>query len=827
MPLDDKHTDLPIASVITELKQKLKDNNTLVLNASPGAGKSTYLPITLLDEPWLKGKKILLLEPRRLAVQTIAARLASLLNESVGQTVGYRIRLESKISQQTQLEVITEGILTRRLLQDNALEDVGLVIFDEFHERNIHSDVALALCREAQQILRPDLRILVMSATLNMPELCALLQAPSVVCEGRQYPVEIKYLQAPDLSVLSDYTAQITQQAAQEQKGDILVFLPGEADIKRTQDILQRSLPDFAIHPLYGMLPPQEQFRAIFPHPQGKRKVVLATSIAETSLTIEGVTAVVDSGFGKRQVFDPKTSLSSLETLRITQDAATQRAGRAGRLGPGVCYRLWNAAIQAQMPQHRVAEIQEADLSPLMLDLARWGIDNAYELSWLTPPPKLAAARAQSLLQSLGALEGTKITSHGQKMQSLACHPRMAHMLIKAQDLNLLPLATDIAALLEERDPMPRDTGIDLNLRIEALRRQRINAKWARPFQRIEQLSQYYRRLFQIEATTDSVDPYQTGLLLAYAYPERIACAKPGNNAPFQMASGKLASAGHQDALAHESWLAIAHVDDRPNMGKIFLASPLNPQDLKPLLKKHAVLTWNAKKGGLLAQEELRLGSIVLQIKPMLNPSEDACVQAISEALLKDGAHLLDFNEAFTQWQNRILSAKEWYPLLEFPDVSTQALLQSNATWLGPYLGKVRTPADLKKLPLAEILQHALTYDQQQQLQSIAPEHIQVPSGSNISLQYSAKGEAPILAVRLQEVFGMEQTPRVNQGKIPVLMHLLSPGYKLVQITSDLQSFWNKGYFDVKKDLARRYPKHAWPEDPWVEKAIAGAKKRK
>lgn len=827
MPFDYQHIDLPITEIIPEVQAALKTQNTLIVNAEPGAGKSTLLPITLLDESWLQGKKILLLEPRRLAAQTIAQRLASLIDEPVGQTVGYRIRFDTKVSSKTRLEVLTEGILTRILLQDNALEDVGLVIFDEFHERNLHTDLALALCRESQQILRPDLRILIMSATLNMPELTKLLGAKAVISKGRQYPVSIQYTGEQDERLLPELTGHIVLKALEEQTGDILVFLPGEADIKKTEEILRKTGRDVTIHPLYGQLPPQQQLAAIFPNKQGRRKVVLATSIAETSLTIEGIKVVIDCGFSKKSKFDPKTGLSRLETLPISLDSADQRAGRAGRLSAGVCYRMWSLATHGRLAEHRVAEIQEADLTSLLLDLAVWGVEDVFSLTWLSKPPKLAVVRGLDLLHDLGALEKGKITPHGKKMQALACHPRIAHMLLKAQEEDLLPLATDLAAVLEERDPLPRDSGIDINLRIEALRRFRAQKKQGGVLGRIEQLASIYRRMFSMEAQNDSVQVYETGLLIAYTYPERIACAKPGNNAPFQLASGKWANAGHKDALASESWLAVAHLDDRDGMGKIFLASALDPKDLAPMLKKHEVIAWNAKKGGLIACKELRLGSLVLQSTPLQNPSEEQCIQALVEVIKKDGAHLLSWDENATQWQNRILSLRHWRPNENWPDVSTSKLLLTCSEWLAPYLKNIKTTVDLKKLDLASILQHHLPYEKQHELDRLAPAKIEVPSGSFIALKYSEKGDVPLLEVRLQEVFGLAQTPSVNEGKIPVLMHLLSPGYKLVQITSDLHSFWNNTYFEVKKDLQRRYPKHAWPEDPWVEKAIAGAKKRR
>ena len=813
---------LPVADIIDEVKNHLSNHNTLIVNAPPGAGKSTLLPLTLLDENWLAGKKIIMLEPRRLAAKTIATRMAELWGDKVGETIGYRIRFENRVSTQTKIEVVTEGILTRMLHTDNALENVGLVIFDEFHERSLFADVAMALCREAQQILRPDLRMMVMSATLNMPQLTALLNCPVAVSEGKQYPVEVKYVGEGDAFLLPETTSQVIVKAVKENEGDVLVFLPGEGEIKKCAELLKGKLLDFAIHPLYGQLPQREQFAAIMPNKNGKRKVVLATSIAETSLTIEGVKIVIDSGFARVSKFDPKSGLSRLETVQITKDSADQRAGRAGRLSAGVCYRMWTKANQERMIEHRIPEIMEADLAALVLDMAKWGISNLNQLTWLSPPPKAAVMQAVDVLTNLNALDTNKrITEHGKEIHQLPCHPRIAHMLLKAKQDNAIALATDIAAILEERDPLPKDSGIDINLRIEALRRSRQNNSAGNRFGRIEKVAESYRKMLNQEAENGPVDDHETGLLLAYTYPERIAFARPGNNAQFQLANGKIAAIGHRDNLANEPWLAVAHIDTRDGLGKIFMASPLNPKDLLPLVKEREVITWDTRKGGLIATKDLRIGSIVLQSKPLAAPNEENLVAAISTAIKNEGEELLNFDDAFTQLQNRILSVCKWNQYKDWPDVSTDELLLNNMDWLGFYLPKVKRPDDLKKINLSEALLQYLTWEQQQTLNSLAPAKINVPSGSNIGIEYLANGETPILSVRLQEVFGMADTPTINNGKIPLVLHLLSPGFKPVQVTSDLRSFWNNTYFEVKKELKRRYPKHAWPDDPWIEKAVA------
>ena len=826
MNFDPFKIDLPVVEIIEEVRSKLSDENTLIVNAPPGAGKSTILPLALLDQPFLEGKKILMLEPRRLAARSIATRMADLLGEKVGERVGYRIRFESKVSDQTQIEVLTEGILTRMLQDNNALDGVGMVIFDEFHERSVHADLALALCRESQQVLNEDLRLLIMSATLNIPLLSEKLSAPVVTSEGKQYPVEVFYTGHQDITLIADLTSRTVVKAAKQHEGDILVFLPGQGEIRKCEEILRKELRGFQIHPLYGQLPQRQQLAAIFPNREGKRKVVLATSIAETSLTIEGIKVVVDSGYGRTSKFDPRTGLTGLETVQVSKDSADQRAGRAGRLSPGVCYRMWSEATHLRLDEHRTPEILEVDMASLALELASWGVRNPDTLIWLTPPPKGAFKQAIQILTDLGAIESGNITEHGRQMNRLPCHPRLAHMLIVAEEQDLLPLATDVAAILEERDPLPPGTGIDINLRVEALRKHRKENRQNRRISRIDQVANSYRGLFGVEPEDDPVDDFETGLLLAQAYPERIASSRPGNNAQFQLANGKIAAAGHRDDLAHEQWLAVAHMDARDSMGKIFMASRLDPRDLAPMVKEVEVIKWDREDGGLIATQDLRIGNIVLQSKPLPDPDEGRMMEAVLDAIKHFGEQLLPFDDATTQWQNRVLSLRKWNPDAGWPDVSTESLLITVEDWLSPYLQDIRKPADLKKLDLPQILSSSLEYDMQQKLEDLAPVKMEVPSGSSVKLEYHRDGAPPVLAVRLQEVFGMMETPKVNGGSQSVLMHLLSPGFKPVQVTSDLRSFWADAYFEVKKDLKRRYPKHSWPDDPLMADAVRGVKRK-
>lgn len=825
MSLIDSFRSLPIAAIVPEVRELLASQNTVILHAPPGAGKSTLLPLTLLEEKWLDGKKIVMLEPRRLAASSIAYRMSDMLERPIGHTVGYRIRFDNKVSENTRLEVVTEGILSRMIHRDNALEEVGIVIFDEFHERSIYSDLGLALCREIQQILRPDLRILIMSATLETDPLSRLLSAPVIKSEGKIYPVKIKYQGENDTRFIPEMCVQTILKAYKENTGDILVFLPGQGEIKKAAALLKEKRLDLKTHLLYGQLPHAKQQAAIRPDPSGKRKVVLATSLAETSLTIEGVQVVIDCGFTRSSRFDPNTSLTRLVTTPVSQDAADQRAGRAGRLGPGVCYRLWSKATQHQLAPFRTPEILEADLSVLVLELAKWGAKDVSQLAWLTPPPKGAVSQALELLEELGALENGKITAHGEKIYRLPCHPRISHMLLMSQSDGLETLATDIAAILEEKDPLDEASGLDINKRVEYLRRYRQRPFKRKRLEKIEKIAETYRKILQIKADNGLFDPLASGLLLAHAYPEKIASARPGNQAQFQLANGKIASMSHRDDLAHSPWIAIAQMDDREKMGKIFLAATLDPKDLKPLIRKMEKIIWDSKNGRLIAQEVWKIGQIVLQSLPLKNPDREKTKAALLSAVKSEGRQLLNFSNEVEQWQNRVLSLRRWNGALQWPDVSTETLLGNCEEWLTSYLEDIKSAEDFRRLDLLKILSYSLPYEQSLELEKLVPTSIEVPSGSRIKLEYGNHGEPPILAVRLQELFGLAETPTVNEGKVPVVIHLLSPGFKQVQVTTDLASFWNNAYHDVRKDLKRRYPKHYWPDNPREAEAVRGVKR--
>lgn len=831
-----KH-NFPINEIIPDLKVKLEKEPVIILQAPPGAGKSTILPLEIMNEKWLEGKKIIMLEPRRLATRSVATRMASLLNESVGETIGYRIRFENKVSKNTKIEVVTEGILTRMLQNDNALDNVGLIIFDEFHERSLNADLALALCYQVQQVLRNDLRILIMSATLDGAKLSSLLNnAPILTSEGRQYPVSIQYLNTDEKIYLHLRMANAIKKALRENKGDILAFLPGAGEILRTQEILEKENSEISVQPLYGDLSQQKQQEAILPHPQGKRKVVLATSIAETSLTIEGITVVIDSGYARSPRFDIQTGLTRLETIKVTKDAADQRAGRAGRLGPGTCYRLWSEGSHIHLIPNRKPEILEADLAPLMLELGQWGIQNINELLWLTPPPSAAVSQAKELLNQLGALQNNKITARGKEMLQMPTHPRLAHMLIEAEHFfknkpkeNFISLATDIAAILEERDPLNKESGADLSLRIEIVRKyragERVNAD-RKVLDRIERLAQSWRKLLQIEVDNVAPNIFNIGKLLATAYPERIA-KRIDKSLRYRLANGRIVKLNETDALAQEEWLAVAHLDAGTNEGKIFLAAAFDANDLYELAEERQTVSWDKERGMVIGAIEKRVGNLVLETKVLTKIDDELRIQVICEMIRENGLKILNWNESQEDLQARVLSLRVWRPNDNWPNLSNEYLLDTLEEWLSPYLIKINKLSELQKLDFTQILHSILPWELSQKLDKLAPSKMEVPTGSMIKLKYFNDGSKIEMAVRLQEVFGLFETPTVNEGKNKILLHLLSPGYKPVQITQDLKSFWEKTYFEVRKELLSRYPKHHWPENPLTAEAVRGPKRRK
>lgn len=836
---------LPAAQIALDINKALEKHNSVVVTAPPGAGKSTLLPLTIMaglnnsaNGPSNASKtssctgKVLMLEPRRLAARQIAERMAHMIGEPVGQTVGYRVRFENKVSSQTRIEVLTEGILTRMLVDDATLEGVDVVVFDEFHERSINSDLALALIRQTQQIIRPDIKIVIMSATIDASRICNLLKAPLIESEGRMFDVDIKYANAnADRRDISQMAASATIEAHNRHKGDILVFLPGQGEIERCQQLLGSALLPTSVIPLYGNLPPQQQYKAIAPSRDGERKVVLATPIAETSLTIEGVRVVVDSGLRRQMMFDARTGLSHLETVRISMDMATQRSGRAGRVAEGICYRLWTKASEHLMGEQRKPEIEEADLAPMLLEIAAFGENDVKALPWLTMPPQSNVVKAHSLLISLGAIdEKGCITTLGKRMAALPCHPRIARMILQASDQLLKGVACDIAAILEEKDPMGESARTDLGLRITTLRQARRN-KQTDKWQRIAQIAAEYRRMAHVAEDNNDVAPTDIGMLVAYAYPERIAMSID-NIGGYRLASGANVKLEQNDSQAAHKWLAIASLNNASTAaGRIFMAAPLNPDDLDDsIITERDNISWDSKQGCVLMQTERRIGKLTISSKPIHNAVAEDVVNIICEAVKKDGMSMLDWSNAeVTRLQNRVAQVAAWHPELNIPDISTEHLTANAKDWLPLYIdegGHIKsTAAELKKLKLAEILWNSISYETQLEINRLAPTHFAVPTGSHIRIEYRHGAEAPVLSVRLQECFGMKRTPCIDDGRQPLLMELLSPGFKPVQLTQDLESFWQATYFEVRKELRRRYPKHYWPENPLEAEAVRGVKK--
>ena len=828
---------LPAYNIAETVNQRLHDHSCLVITAPPGAGKSTLLPLTILEglnaDKTLPKGKILMLEPRRLAARQIAERMSSMLDEPVGKTVGYRVRFEHKVSADTQIEVLTEGILTRMLVDDPTLDGVSTIIFDEFHERSLHSDVALALTREAQLVIRPDLRIVIMSATIDASTICQALDAELIESEGRMFPVEVIHtVEEANEQNAAEVVAHVIRQAYKEQEGDILAFLPGEGDIRRCQELLSGALGNTQIRPLYGMLSPKDQRLAIAPSDEGERKVVLSTPIAETSLTIEGVRIVVDSGLCRTMVFDAQSGLSHLKTVRISKDMATQRMGRAGRLSEGICYRLWSLATEHRMDECRQPEILDADLSSMLLDVSAWGESDAARLPWLTPPPSAHLRQAQQLLSLLHAIDDQgRITPHGQRMAQLPCHPRIAQMLIMHDDNTQKALAADIAALLEERDPLAVGNSeqamsdADLNTRIYMLRQARDKQNGGgRRWDRIIRIAEQYRRMIHANEDNRPQSPSDTGNLLAHAYPERVAKATSQGCGYFLLSTGDQVQLDMQDDLSALDWLSVASVSITG--GRIFLASSVEIHALRDLMRQKDNVTWDSKRGQIVAQRESRIGMLLVESKPLTDINREQMISLMAEAAKKDGTSMFDFSDAVQNLQQRISTVSKWHPELDLPAVDNDSFLQRAPEWLPLFVGKATTAAELRKIDLTTALWSLLTYDQQQAVDRLAPSHIAVPTGSRIRVEYRQGAEQPVLRVRLQECFGLIDTPRVDDGRQPVLMELLSPGFKPVQLTQDLRSFWQGTYFEVRKELKRRYPKHSWPDNPLEAEAVRGVARK-
>ncbi len=845
---------MSIASLLPALRAALAEGRAAVLEAPPGAGKSTVVPLALLDEPWLRGGRILMLEPRRLAARAVARRMADTLGEPVGRTVGYRMRLDTRVSSATRIEVLTEGVLSRMLSEDPALEGVALVIFDEFHERSLQADLGLALTLDARDVLNPDLRVLVMSATLDGEAVATLLGAAArITGESRPFPVTTQYA-AQDAPLLpgASLTAasrtretveqrmvRITLRALTETEGDVLVFMPGAAEIRRTQQRLEQALRDDAsapgtttVLPLFGDLDSTAQDAALSPSAPGRRRVVLATNIAETSLTIDGIRVVVDSGLVRRAVFDPVTGMSRLVTRRISRASAEQRRGRAGRTAPGHCYRAWSEGAHQRLAATTPPEIVEADLAPLALELANWGTPDVNTLRWLDTPPAAMLASARDLLRRLGAIDDDgRITAEGRGMSRLGLHPRLAHMLLAAQRLGAAALGAHIAALLSDHDALRgsrRDDDPDITTRLHrseghdpASRRVRRLANDL--LRRVEHDREHSPPSGQIDELT--------GVLLAFAYPDRIGRRRPGSEPRYTLANGRGARFPGPSGLARSPFIVVIDVDDRDREGVIRLAVALTREAMDAYfgdqLHSTESVAWDAREQAVIAKTVLRLGDLVVEEKPLPGIPPDAAASAMLDGVRTMGLESLPWSGEPEDLRTRILFARRVAPEISWPAVDDAALAATVDEWLAPWLAGCTRREHLARAPLARALRAMLTHDQYQQLEQLAPTHLLMPSGSRIRVNYRGDN-APLVSVRLQEVFGLHDTPRLGGGRAPVTFELLSPARRPVQITQDLASFWANGYADVRRDLRGRYPKHHWPEDPLrAEASRAGHNRRR
>ncbi len=874
--------DLPINKVLPDIQNKLNTHNRVVLQAPPGAGKTTLVPIILLDQPWLHNKQIIMLEPRRLAARNAAARMAFLLNEKVGQTVGFQIRQDSCFSDKTKILVVTEGILTRKLQADPELKNFALVIFDEFHERSLHADLSLALCLQSQQILREDLKILVMSATLNTKTISSLLEnAPVIQSEGRSFPVDIKYSdkalkQADKQQLISDLVNTV-KHVIKNHQGNCLVFLPGVKEINQLSSAIKQylkyeSINNILLAPLHGSLNKQQQDQAISTPGEGIRKIVLATNIAETSLTIEGINCVIDSGLERILQYNPSSGMNRLTTQFISQDSAEQRCGRAGRLSAGVCYRLWPAQQQQRLIKHSRAEILHSDLSTLILELAHWGIVNAGELQWLDTPPTSSTEQARTLLQQLNAIDDKgKINQHGRNMLILGTHPRLAHMMLNSVKLEQSYHACLIASILTEKDLFLANTdkSYDLHDRLNVLQtiRESTNKKQKQHGIDIQQCKriiqtadEFFKRLKQCLKQSGNKDPDHaelqlkncikkefndnsysnySGVLLAFAYPDRIAKQRYENEARYLLSNGKGASIPVY--LQHHlyEYLVIANLDARQGEASIYLASEITEQQLQEYfsdnIQQAENIKWNEKQQRVEVKQTTSIGKIILQQRLVTTENKESLQQCLIQAIKNTRLQCLNWSEQASSLKQRVqfinvniandTTLKKQHEKTELPDFSDENLLNTLSKWLQPYLKNENSIKQCQKLDLYKLLLNQLNWQQQQTINKLAPEKITVPSGSNIKIDYSDP-LTPILAVRLQEVFGLYETPTLLNGHKKLMMHLLSPARRPMQVTQDLNSFWQTTYHDVKKELRGKYKRHYWPDDPFTAQATSKTKKQ-
>jgi ATP-dependent helicase HrpB len=814
-------SDLPITPILPSLAKALARHANVILAAEPGAGKTTRVPLALLGESWLGGRKIVMLEPRRLAARAAASRMAQTLNEPVGHKVGYAVRLERKVSAATRIEVVTEGILTRRLQADPALADVGLLIFDEFHERSLDGDLGLALALDAQAGLREDLKILVMSATLDEARLSRHLgEAPVISAAGRAFPVETRYRERPERAMLARDMASAIRSSLAEARRGILAFLPGEAEIRRTEEALRATSlpPDAAVMPLYGAMALSDQDAVIRPAGEGRRKIVLATTIAETSLTIDGIDMVIDSGLKRSPRFDPATGMTMLATVRVSQAAADQRRGRAGRQGPGLCLRLWPEQEMRALKAHEEPEILVADLSPLVLELANWGVADRTALRFLDPPPEAAFAQARDLLIELDALDDKgAVTQMGKLMARLPLHPRLAHMIVRAKDLAAGTLAADLAAVLSERDLLGRDAGADIADRLAGLRKGNVSKPLR---ERIKSAAQQIRSL--ADPGTEDVRDVSPGVLVALAWPDRIAQTR-GGRGRFRLSGGGGAVLPEHDALAREDFLAVATTDGAAGDQRIFLAAALARADIETHfaahIKERDIVGWESRAELVVANRQRRLGALVLEDRAIAAPDPQAIAQAMTKGVAKMGLAALPWSDASQTLRARLRFLGRVFPEEGWPDLSDNALLKTLDDWLTPYLAGMTRRAHLDRLDMLPIVSHLIRPELKRRLDRLAPRHVAIPSGADIAIDYETDGD-PVLRARLQEMFGLKETPRIADGRAALRIELLSPARRPLAVTQDLKSFWVNAYPQVRAEMRGRYPKHRWPEDPLSTPAV-------
>ncbi len=807
-------SDLPIEAILPSLAKALAQHANVILVAAPGAGKTTRVPLALMSEPWLTKRKIVMLEPRRLAARAAASYMAHTLGEQVGASIGYAVRLDRKVSAQTRIEVVTEGILTRRLQADPTLGDVGLLIFDEFHERSLDGDLGLALALDAQAGLREDLKILVMSATLDEARLSKHLgDAPVIQAQGRSFPVETRYGERSERANLARDMARAIRGNLSEANGGVLAFLPGEAEIRRTETALHESplSGDAKVLPLYGAMALADQDAVLKHYSDGTRKIVLATTIAETSLTIDGIDMVIDSGLKRAPRFDPATGMTALATVRVSQASADQRRGRAGRQGRGICIRLWPEQEMRALKAHDEAEILIADLAPLALELANWGVADAGALRFLDPPPQAAMAQARDLLMALDAIDAKGgITPTGRLMAKLPLHPRLAHMIVRAGELYSGALAADLAAVLSERDLLGRDAGADIGERLSALKRGSINTVLR---ERIKAAAKQIRSIAGISEGEAELSP---GALIALAWPDRIAQAR-GARGRFRLAGGGGAILPEHDPLAREKFLAVATTDGSAGDQKIFLAAALTRNDIERLFADHIaesdVVRWDGRQGAVVANRQRKLGALILDDRPLSVPDPQAVAAAMTEGVREMGLAALPWSDAAQTFRARVRFLKRLFPDAGWPDLGDDALIAALADWLAPYLAGMTRRQHLERLDMFAVISNLVPLELKRRLDKLAPRHVAIPSGAEIAIDYEGEGD-PVLRARLQEMFGLAETPRIADGKAALRIELLSPARRPLAVTQDLKSFWANAYPQVRAEMRGRYPKHPWPEDP-------------